>query len=85
MTVTKYHADVLTDEIAERVGEIASDISEGFGVDIQNVNGGSDHVHILFTAKPTTDLDTDVLVAVADLLGAMAVGASDVDSFAVEM
>jgi putative transposase len=27
-----------------------------FGVNIQNVNGGSDHVHILFTAKPTTDL-----------------------------
>ncbi len=56
MTVTKYRTDLLTDEIAERVGEIASDISEDFGVNIQNVNGGSDHVHILFTAKPTTDL-----------------------------
>jgi len=56
VTVTKYRADLLTDEIAERVGEIASDISEDFGVNIQNVNGGSDHVHILFTAKPTTDL-----------------------------
>jgi len=56
VTVTKYRADLLTDEIAERIGEIASDISEDFGVNIQNVNGGSDHVHILFTAKPTTDL-----------------------------
>jgi len=56
VTVTKYRADLLTDEIAERVSEIASDISEDFCVNIQNVNGGSDHVHILFTAKPTTDL-----------------------------
>jgi len=56
VTVTKYRADLLTDEIAERIGEIASDISEDFGVNIQNVNGGSDHVHILFRAKPTTDL-----------------------------
>ncbi|MDL0134305.1 IS200/IS605 family transposase [Halobacterium salinarum] len=56
VTVTKYRADILTDEIAERIGEIASDITEDFGVSIQNVNGGSDHVHILFTAKPTTNL-----------------------------
>jgi putative transposase len=56
VTVTKYRADILTDEIAERISEIASDISEDFGVSIQNVNGGSDHVHILFTAKPATDL-----------------------------
>ena len=56
VTVTKYRADILTNEIAERIGEIASDISEDFGVSIQNVNGGSDHVHILFTAKPTTNL-----------------------------
>ncbi|MFC4542537.1 IS200/IS605 family transposase [Halosolutus amylolyticus] len=56
VTVTKYRTDILTDEIAERIGEIASDISEDFGVSIQNVNGGSDHVHILFTAKPTTNL-----------------------------
>lgn len=52
VTVTKYRADILTDEIAERIGEIASDISEDFGVSIQNVNGGSDHVHILFTGSP---------------------------------
>jgi len=56
VTVRKYRADLLTDEIAERIGEIASDISEDFGVNIQNVDGGSDHVHILFTAKPTTNL-----------------------------
>ncbi len=39
VTVTKYRADLLTDEIAERIGGIVSDISEDFGVNIQNVNG----------------------------------------------
>jgi len=42
VTVTKYRSDILTDEIAERLGEIASDIAADFGVNIQNVNGGSD-------------------------------------------
>ena len=56
VTVTKYRSDILTDEIAERLGEIASDIAADFNVNIQNVNGGSEHVHILFTAEPTTDL-----------------------------
>ncbi|MFH5801342.1 IS200/IS605 family transposase [Haladaptatus sp. CMAA 1911] len=56
VTVTKYRADVLTDEISERIGEVVNDLAGDFGVDIQNVNGGSDHIHILFTAKPTTDM-----------------------------
>ncbi|WP_129116737.1 IS200/IS605 family transposase [Halegenticoccus tardaugens] len=55
-TVTKYRATVLTDDICERIGEIANDLSEDFGVSIQSVNGGRDHVHVLFTAKPTTDM-----------------------------
>ena len=58
VTVTKYRADLLTDEIAERIGEIANAIFEDFAVNIQNVNGGSDYVHILFTAMPTTDRTT---------------------------
>ena len=56
VTVTKYRASVLTDDICERIGEVANDLSEDFGVSIQSVNGGSDHVHVLFTAKPTTDM-----------------------------
>ncbi|NGM70019.1 IS200/IS605 family transposase [Natronolimnobius sp. AArcel1] len=56
VTVTKYRATILTEEIAERIGEIANELSDDFGVGIQNVNGGSDHIHILFTAKPTTDM-----------------------------
>jgi putative transposase len=56
VTVTKDRADVLTDEISERIGEVVNDLAGDFGVEIQNVNGGSDHIHILFTAKPTTDM-----------------------------
>lgn len=56
VTVTKYRATILTEEIAERIGEIGNELSEDYGVEIQNVNGGSDHIHILFTAKPTTDM-----------------------------
>lgn len=56
VTVTKYRAAVLTDDICERIGEVANDLSEDFGVSIQSVNGGQDHVHVLFTAKPTTDM-----------------------------
>ncbi|RRJ27485.1 IS200/IS605 family transposase [Halocatena pleomorpha] len=56
VTVTKYRATVLTNDICERIGEIANDLSEDFGVSIQSVNGGQDHVHVLFTAKPTTDM-----------------------------
>ena len=56
VTVTKYRADILTDERLERVVEIAHDIAGDFNSEIKNVDGGTDHVHILFTTKPTTDL-----------------------------
>jgi len=56
VTVTKYRRDVLTDDITERIGEIANDLANDFGVEIQSVNGGGDHVHVLFTSKPTTTL-----------------------------
>ena len=56
MTVTKYRADILTDERLERVAEVAYEIADDFKADIQNVDGGTNHVRILFTTKPTTDL-----------------------------
>jgi putative transposase len=56
VTVTKYRADILTDERLERVAEVAHEIAEDFEADIKNVDGGADHVHILFRTKPTTDL-----------------------------
>jgi putative transposase len=56
VTVTKYRADILTNERLKRVAEIAHDIADDFEADITNVDGGTDHVHILFRTKPTTDL-----------------------------
>ena len=56
VTVTKYRADILTDERLERMAEVAHEIAEDFEADIQNVDGGTDHVCILFTTKPTTNL-----------------------------
>ncbi|MGQ3413895.1 IS200/IS605 family transposase [Natrinema sp. LN54] len=56
VTVTKYRADILTDERLERVAEVAHEIADGFEADIKSVDGGADHVHILFTTKPTTEL-----------------------------
>ncbi len=57
VTVTKFRADILTDHIAKHVGEIANDTAEGgFDVSIKSVDGGCDHIHILFTAEPTTNL-----------------------------
>ena len=51
VTVTKYRADILTDERLERVAEVAHEIAEDFEADIKNVDGGTDHVHILFTEE----------------------------------
>ncbi|WP_407045761.1 IS200/IS605 family transposase, partial [Haloarcula laminariae] len=56
VTVTKYRADILTDARLERVAEIAHDIADDFEAEITNVNGGTDHIHILFRTKPPTDL-----------------------------
>ena len=56
VTVTKYRANILTDERLERVAEIAHDIADDFETEITNVDGGTDHIHILFRTKPTTDL-----------------------------
>lgn len=38
------------------MAEVAHEIAEDFETDIQNVDGGTDHVHIQFTTKPTTNL-----------------------------
>ncbi|MFB6235863.1 MAG: IS200/IS605 family transposase [Halopenitus sp.] len=56
VTVTKNRTDILTDKRLERVAEVTHEIAEDFEADIKNVDGGTDHVHILFTTKPTTDL-----------------------------
>jgi putative transposase len=52
----KYRRDVITPKISERLKDIAIDIASAFGVQIVTQETDVDHFHILFKAKPTTDL-----------------------------
>jgi len=53
----KYRQKVFTnDDIINRIKEIINNISEKFGVVIINQETDIDHIHILFKAKPQTEL-----------------------------
>jgi putative transposase len=55
--VIKYRRKALYDEeIRERLKQIILDLSEKLDIEIVAQEPGDDHHHILFTAKPTTDL-----------------------------
>lgn len=55
--ITKYRREVFTSrEMFERLKEIASYIGKNHGIEIKQLNGESDHVHILMKAKPHSDL-----------------------------
>ena len=52
--VTKYRKPVLQGEVGELVYQTIRDIFSEKGLNILEMNGGSDHVHILFEADPYT-------------------------------
>jgi len=55
--VTKYRRKALCDEaIRERLKNIVWDLASQLGVEIIAQEPAEDHVHILFKAKPSTDL-----------------------------
>lgn len=55
--VTKYRKKVFTnDDIIETTKEIMRTIAAGFDADIINQECGEDHIHLMITTKPTTDL-----------------------------
>lgn len=55
--VVKYRRAVFTDDrVIERLKDILSEISERYGVDIINQECGADHIHILFSSKPTLEM-----------------------------
>ena len=55
--VVKYRKAIFTDEnVIERLKDILSEISERYEVEIINQECGSDHIHILFSSKPTLDM-----------------------------
>lgn len=54
--VTKYRKNVITDEISARLKEIFEYIQSNHNITLQEWNHDKDHVHILFTAHPKTEL-----------------------------
>lgn len=55
--VVKYRKDVFTnDAIIEALKEFNKGVAVGYGVDIINQECGTDHIHLLISTKPSTDL-----------------------------
>jgi len=55
--VIKYRRKALVDEtIRERLKNIVWDLARKLGIEIITQEPAEDHVHVLFKAKPTTDL-----------------------------
>ncbi|MFC7071729.1 IS200/IS605 family transposase [Halovenus rubra] len=56
VTVTKYRTALLSGKVLNRLEILAHDIAADHGCEVSDVNGEADHVHLLFSAEPTTDL-----------------------------
>lgn len=56
VVVTKYRHACITPEIMARLKEIAHDLFNKWGAEVIEMNGESDHVHILFEAPPQVQL-----------------------------
>ena len=52
--VTKYRHPVLTGEVKDLVYSVINSIFEERGLNILEINGEADHIHILFEADPFT-------------------------------
>jgi len=63
VVVTKYRRKALYDEtIRERLKQIIWSLTEELGIEILAQEPAEDHIHILFTATPTTNLSNVVNV-----------------------
>ena len=54
--VVKYRRKVFDDEVSERAKEIFSYICPRYGIVLEEWNHDADHVHVMFRAKPATEL-----------------------------
>lgn len=54
--VTKYRQKVITDDICEYIKEMFTQIADNHGISMVELNHDSDHIHVLFSASPTTPL-----------------------------
>lgn len=53
---TKYRKKVINEEISERLKNIFVDVSSKYGISLVEWNHDKDHIHLLFRAKPNSDL-----------------------------
>jgi putative transposase len=51
--VVKYRKKVLVEKLAERLKKIVVEVAEHFGIEIIEQETDKDHIHILFSARPT--------------------------------
>ena len=51
--VVKYRKKVLAGKLAERLKEIVEEVAQHFGVEIIEQETDKDHIHILFSSRPT--------------------------------
>ena len=54
--VVKYRRKVIDDDISERAKEIFEYIAPGYGITLEEWNHDKDHVHVMFRAKPSSEL-----------------------------
>ncbi len=54
--VTKYRRKVITDQISDRLKEIFTYIQPDYNITLKEWNHDRDHVHILFSAHPKSEL-----------------------------
>ena len=52
----KYRRKVINDSISDRLKDIFVDIAPNYGVELLEWNHDIDHVHLLFKAKPNTEI-----------------------------
>ncbi len=54
--VVKYRRKVIDGDISERAKEIFEYIADGYGITLEEWNHDEDHVHVMFRAKPSSEL-----------------------------
>ena len=54
--VVKYRRKVIDDEISKQARELFVKIGENYGLTLEEWNHDIDHVHVMFRAKPQTEL-----------------------------
>lgn len=54
--VIKYRHEVITDSISHELQEMFTTIGKNYGVSVIEFNYDKDHLHILFRAKPVSEL-----------------------------